>query len=1157
MCIKKVYILLLLWLVSVVQALLAEVPQRVLYISSYNSSFPTYFDQVEGIRSVLDTVHVEIDIENMDSKRFSTECSLRLFHQWLKNKIDKGLKYDAILVSDDNAFNYALNQKDSLFKDIPIVFFGVNSVVKARLQNFESNITGIVEAISIKETVDLMLELFPDNQQICVLADASYTGMADLMHFRKIAFSKNNIKIIELSLADYSFEEIKRELQKIGNKTPVLLLSFLRDKNNEIKSFDESLMFIKKNLKGPLFHLWHHGINNGIFGGRVISQKHQGEMAASYVYEILKGKNTDSIRVATESPNKYIFDYNELDRFGIDASLLPANSLIINNPQKDFIESYKGELFVGLIFVLIQSVLIFYLLVSIKRRNKVEGDLRSQVDEYHTLNGEYVSLAQEYQKNIEELCDSNIDLINAEKKLKANMAELASKREELRLSEERFRLAINGTNEGVWDWNVDTDELFLSARWKEMLGYSDEELDNKLGIWENLLFEEDRDKALSKIKDLVSDKSEVYEAQFRMKHKSGKLVHVLSRGLAMKNSQGKVYRIIGTHQDLTDRYLYEQRLRDQVEENLSLYEEYRTISEELNGKNRHLLEVEEELRIYIAKLNQKNVQLAESEKKYKQLFNHLSEAFGFYEILLDEKNKPTDYIIHDVNPKFLELHQLLYDEVVNRKASEVFPYKIDHWLEGFGGVAVNGGTNRFVDYLPELDKYFEFHVFSPQLNFFAVIFDDITESVQAKNALMMEKSRNEDILKGTNAGTWDWNLKTSELIINDRWAEIAGYAKDELDPINGDLALLLMNPEDVSHVNETLNKVFKKELDYYDAEFRFKHKNGHWVWIHSRGSIVEWASDGSPIRMTGTHIDITDKKEVELALVESEHRFKTIFDKSKTVMLIIDPENSLIVDANDTAVDFYGYGKTELIGLPMSKINLLSTREIEVEMNNALGEKRNHFKFQHILKSGDIRDVDVFSSPVSVNDHQLLHSIILDTTKSAEAELQIQQVNKRFMGLENIIHYKANSINDLLDFTLKQSMDFTGSDVGAVYHYDQEKGIFYLNNWSEEVNLTHPYTNGDESIENMDCLNKAVKLKEAVIINNPEVNYPFQKTSMLDGGMLKSITIPVLFDDKVVSLFWLATKNSLYSKFHAEQLMLLLDTAWILVEKQRLQDHKG
>ncbi len=962
------------------------------------------------------------------------------------------------------------------------------------------------------------------------------------------------VKVKGLLLHEWSFKEFKVRLENIETSTPFLLLSAFRDKNNCFFRFEESLALIKNNLDAPLFHLWNHGIEDGVFGGKLISQYEQGKQAGLIIDRLIKGENIADIPVKVDSPNRYAFNKEELNEFHIKESSLPYSSLVINRKDSRFLILYKSEIIIGIIFLFIQAILIFYLFGAMRIRFKVENDLRLQISEYYSLNEEYLSLNEDYQNTNEKLRDANIDLIEAETKLKGNMSELALKREELRLSEERFRLAITGANEGIWDWNLATNEVFLSPKWKEMLGYEDHELKNEVNAWEKLLNVDDLEIIMQKVKDLVDGETDVYEAEFKLIHKKGHMVYILSRGLAMKDEKGQVYRIVGTHQDLTDRYVYEQKLREQVEENLSLYEEYRTISEELDAKNKYLLDVEEELRIYIAKLNNRNIELDESKQKYQQLFNNLSEAFCLYEIVIDVNNIPKDFIIRDANIRFLETHNVSLENVINKKASEVFPYKIEYWLDDFGDVALNGGSKKIIDYVAELDKYYEIHVFSPKKFFFAVIFDDITESVRAKDALLAEKSRTEDIIKGTNAGTWEWDLVSSELIINDIWAELIGYTVDELAPMDADGVLKLIHPDERDIVDAELKSAIAKEIEYYDVEFRLKHKDEHWVWIHSRGGAVEFDDSGKPIRMTGTHVDISDKKEVEIALVESEKRFKTMFDKSKTVMLLINPKTGNIVDANDTALDYYGYDKAEMLKLNMNKVNMLSLSDIKTEMNNALTEKRSNYKFQHILKSGDIRNVDVYVSPIVVNNDELLHSIIIDTTKSVEAEYQIQQVNKRFVGLEHIVHYSASSINDLLDFTLNQCVEFTDSELGAVYHFDSDKSVFYLNNWSQDVNLVHKYISDQEDIQNMDCLNKAVKLREAVIVNNPESLYPFQKLDLLRGGRLKSITIPILYDNKVVCLFWLATRNGFYSKFHTEQLMLLLDTAWILVEKQRLQD---
>ncbi len=171
----------------------------------------------------------------------------------------------------------------------------------------------------------------------------------------------------------------------------------------------------------------------------------------------------------------------------------------------------------------------------------------------------------------------------------------------------------------------------------------------------------------------------------------------------------------------------------------------------------------------------------------------------------------------------------------------------------------------------------------------------------------------------------------------------------------------------------------------------------------------------------------------------------------------------------------------------------------------------------------------------------------MDITQRKDYEWEITQVNKRFKGLEEIVKYKANSIPDLLDHTLSKVISYTNSEIGAIYHYDEQKNIFYLNNWTNEYDLTV-----DNSTIN--CLNEAVQSKKAVIINKENSSYNFLNSELMDQGKLKSLTIPILANGKVVAVFWVANTKHDYHDFHAKQVMLLLETTWIIVEKQRLQE---
>jgi len=125
----------------------AQENKQVLLISSYNSRFPTYFQQINGIKSILDTSDVNLDVEFMDSKRFTDTETYNLFYKSLKNKLANSIKYNAVLAADDDAFNFVLQYEDELFKNSPIVFLGVNNIKKALQQNSNPNVTGYVKFI--------------------------------------------------------------------------------------------------------------------------------------------------------------------------------------------------------------------------------------------------------------------------------------------------------------------------------------------------------------------------------------------------------------------------------------------------------------------------------------------------------------------------------------------------------------------------------------------------------------------------------------------------------------------------------------------------------------------------------------------------------------------------------------------------------------------------------------------------------------------------------------------------------------------------------------------------------------------------------------------------------------------------------------------------
>lgn len=159
-------------------------------------------------------------------------------------------------------------------------------------------------------------------------------------------------------------------------------------------------------------------------------------------------------------------------------------------------------------------------------------------------------------------------------------------------------------------------------------------------------------------------------------------------------------------------------------------------------------------------------------------------------------------------------------------------------------------------------------------------FSDITERKKAEEILKKERERLSGILKGTNAGTWEWNIQTGETVFNERWADIIGYSLKELAPISIDTWMKYTHPDDIKVSGELLKKHFHREIDYYECEARMKHKNGSWVWVLDRGKVISWSTDGKPLIMMGTHQDINDRKIAEESLQASNTLNTAILENS-------------------------------------------------------------------------------------------------------------------------------------------------------------------------------------------------------------------------------------------------------------------------------------
>lgn len=141
---------------------------------------------------------------------------------------------------------------------------------------------------------------------------------------------------------------------------------------------------------------------------------------------------------------------------------------------------------------------------------------------------------------------------------------------------------------------------------------------------------------------------------------------------------------------------------------------------------------------------------------------------------------------------------------------------------------------------------------------------DVSAIRESHRELERTRKRLEDVLWGTDVGTWDWNVRTGEVVFNERWAGIIGYTLAELQPVDIGTWEKHAHPDDLERSNALLDKVLAGESGFYECEARMRHRDGHWVWVLDRGKVTERTADGAALRMSGTHTEITARKEAEI-----------------------------------------------------------------------------------------------------------------------------------------------------------------------------------------------------------------------------------------------------------------------------------------------------
>ncbi|MBN3924928.1 GAF domain-containing protein [Nostoc sp. NMS4] len=186
-------------------------------------------------------------------------------------------------------------------------------------------------------------------------------------------------------------------------------------------------------------------------------------------------------------------------------------------------------------------------------------------------------------------------------KLMAHEQSANTQSEALRESEERWQLALHGNNDGIWDWNFKTNEVFFSTRWKEMLGYKDYEVSNRWDEWTKRIHPDERDRVLQAFQDHFAKKTPFYVCEYRVQCEDGSYKWILDRGQALWDALGDIVRMVGSYTDITDVY-DELRLRKRADEELKRQNLRSQLFSEITLKIRESLQIDEILQTTVTEV---------------------------------------------------------------------------------------------------------------------------------------------------------------------------------------------------------------------------------------------------------------------------------------------------------------------------------------------------------------------------------------------------------------------------------------------------------------------------------------------------------------------------------------------------------------------------
>ena len=634
-------------------------------------------------------------------------------------------------------------------------------------------------------------------------------------------------------------------------------------------------------------------------------------------------------------------------------------------------------------------------------------------------------------KNKEILENYNKELKN---ELKIQTADLLKQKNLLEDSEFRWKFAVEGSGDGLWDWNAQTNEVYFSPRWKKMLGFEEHEIKDSLEEWENRVHPDDLEQVYKDLTNHMEGKVESYQNEHRVLCKDGSYKWILDRGIIVqKDEEDNVLRVIGTHTDIDERKKYQ---------------------EEIEKTN----------------------------IKFNSIYNYSLDSI----VLLDTESGN----FSDVNLRATELYGYTKDEFLNLKIINIEASHDEKKIKLTQENIIKRGWDQFESKHRLKDgTIIDVHVNAVAINilnkkYLYVTFRDITKQKELEQKIILEKDFISTIIDNANSVIAVIDNEGRMFRANKYAQEFTGYTQEEIasKPYFWTRFLPENEKEKVLDIVKNANK---GKLT--------KFLKNSWISKDKEERIFEWSNtlvlkeDGTMNYLVKIGIDVTQKENIQKLILNKKEEFEAIFKYAEDGIVIADLEGKFL-KFNDSFKNLLGYSEEELLNKSCYELTVSNDQGKNIKAIQQTLKTGHVENFEKDCITKDNKIITVHVSISLLPDKQTLLFIVKDTSSIKLLEEQSKLASMGEM-IGNIAHQWRQPLSVIttsasgLKFEAELDMEISKEQIKEY----SELVVQQANYLSNTIDSFRDFLKGDKDhkiIKIDEVFNYTLALMDATIKNN-------------------------------------------------------------------------